>query len=417
MDSLVHLAIIWSCVYVAIVAANRTQLTPVLYFLALGSLLANLGVLPAEEDPFIRGFSELGIILIMFALGFGESAGNFLGSLRKAWSIALFGALGPFLAAYAISFYFWQSVPVAIMCGLTMTATAVSLSLVALKGEGLLNQPAAQGIMTAAVVDSFTSLAALAVLIPLATGEGSLEPVAMAMILGKALLFFAIVALVSLVVLPHPLRGWAAELPLLNRFGLGHLLSFENGAHATLTVLLFALGIGLLAHFLGLHPAVGAYLAGLVVKEEYFHWAGKRQGSSYRDTRRIVDSVAFSWIGPVFFVELGARIQFDWPTLVSVMPQTLTLLLGVFVVQLLSAGLAAYFIGRYHWAQSLLVGLGMVGRAELAFVIMDIAYVQHKILPDSAFFTLMFTAFWLNVSVPLAILLWKRLARSRGLLT
>jgi len=39
--------------------------------------------------------------------------------------------------------------------------------------------------------------------------------------------------------------------------------------------------------------------------------------------------------------------------------------------------------------------------------VMDIAYVQHKILSDEAFYTLMFTAFWLNLAVPVTIRWWK----------
>lgn len=48
-----------------------------------------------------------------------------------------------------------------------------------------------------------------------------------------------------------------------------------------------------------------------------------------------------------------------------------------------------------------------LGRAELAFVVMDIAYVQNNILTDTAFYTLMVTAFFMNISVPLSIRLWK----------
>ena len=49
----------------------------------------------------------------------------------------------------------------------------------------------------------------------------------------------------------------------------------------------------------------------------------------------------------------------------------------------------------------------MLGRAELAFVVMDIAYVQNAIISQAAFYTLMFTAFLLNVAVPVSIRLWK----------
>ena len=43
----------------------------------------------------------------------------------------------------------------------------------------------------------------------------------------------------------------------------------------------------------------------------------------------------------------------------------------------------------------------------LAFVVLDIAYTQNGIINTEAFYTLMFTAFWLNVSVPLTIRFWK----------
>ena len=54
-----------------------------------------------------------------------------------------------------------------------------------------------------------------------------------------------------------------------------------------------------------------------------------------------------------------------------------------------------------------MIGFGMLGRAELAFVVMDIAYNQNQIISDAMFFTLMFTAFTLNVAVPLSIRWWK----------
>jgi Kef-type K+ transport system membrane component KefB len=81
--------------------------------------------------------------------------------------------------------------------------------------------------------------------------------------------------------------------------------------------------------------------------------------------------------------------------------------LGLFVAQISSAALAARYTSGMDWANSVMVGIGMLGRAELAFVVMDIAYVQNSILSVEAFYTLMLTAFWLNVSVPITISLWK----------
>ena len=74
---------------------------------------------------------------------------------------------------------------------------------------------------------------------------------------------------------------------------------------------------------------------------------------------------------------------------------------------LASAGLAARYTGSFSWAESWLIGFGMLGRAELAFVVMDIAYTQRQIINKEMFYTLMATAFCLNVAVPLTIRWWK----------
>lgn len=121
----------------------------------------------------------------------------------------------------------------------------------------------------------------------------------------------------------------------------------------------------------------------------------------------IIDNVAYSWIGPVFFVLLGTKLVFDLEIFTSVLPQTIILFCGLFVAQVLSAGLAAKYTGGFDWPQSWMIGFGMLGRAELAFVVMDIAYVQHHIMTTEVFYTLMFTAFWLNIAVPLSIRWWK----------
>ncbi|MGV6851099.1 MAG: cation:proton antiporter domain-containing protein [bacterium] len=53
-------------------------MTPVLFFLFFGSILGNTGLIPEQASPFIEVFSELGIITIMFALGYEENTSNFL---------------------------------------------------------------------------------------------------------------------------------------------------------------------------------------------------------------------------------------------------------------------------------------------------------------------------------------------------
>ena len=411
MESLEHLTIIWLGVLVAAFAARKTRLTPVLYYLAAGAVMVNLGFLPAEPDPFIRGFSEIGIILIMFALGFEENTSHFLTSVKRTWGIAFFGGLAPFLTAYAVADMFWGDAKVSLMVGLAMTATAVSLTMVSLKSEGLSRSKAATGIMTSAVLDDIASLALVAILVPIATGGASADIASIGLILGKVVLFFVIVVILAAWILPGDSAMLQRYVPFLRRFGFRRLLAFAEGEMAVLVLFLFAMAVGIVAHLEGFHPAVGAYMAGLIIKEEYFDSdsdedVAKRE-AAYESTKRIVENVAFTWIGPVFFVELGTKILFDVDLFVSVIPQVLTMTGALFVAQIVSASLAARYTGGFSSAESLMIGFGMLGRAELCFVVLDIAYVQNSILTETAFYTLMLTAFMLNVAVPVTIRLWK----------
>jgi len=405
MDDLVQLALMWGAVYLAFIAARKTRLTPVLWYLAFGAIMVNSGLLPEKSSDFIQVLAELGIILIMFALGFEEQTGNFIASIRKSWGIALFGALAPFFTAYLLADAFWGDRNISIMCGLAMTATAVSLTMVSLKSEGLGRSLAATRIMTSAVLDDIASLAALAVMVPIATGQTSFELSSIALTIGKAVLFFVLITIMGRWLLPRCNDGFLKHLPIIGRHGISDLIGMARGQHAVLTVLLLALIVGIIAHQFGFHPAVGAYMAGLILKEEYFHHP--EDPKLHKHTSRVVDIVAFSIFGPVFFVNLGARLIFDWHIFVSVIPQTLILTLSLFISQIASAALAARLTSGMNNVQSLMIGFGMLGRAELAFVVMDISYVEHSILSTGAFYTLMFTAFWLNVAVPISIALWK----------
>lgn len=409
MEDLNTLAITWIAVYVAHFAAAKTKLTPVLWFLAMGCLLVNIGLLPHEPGIFMTDFAEIGIIVIMFALGFEENSANFLSSVRRSWGIALFGAIAPFLVTYNTVLYFWDDRNAALMCGLAMTATAVSLTMVSLRSEGLHKTKAATGIMTSAVLDDIASLALVAILVPVATGEAMISISGLGLIALKAIIFFLLITLMATWLFPMG-RGPLARIPFLEHFNLQRLITAHEGEHATLTMLLLALLVALLGYQLGFHPAVGAYMAGLVLKEEYFI-LGKHSKDAdltiHKETSRIIDSIAFSWIGPVFFVVLGTHLILDVNIILSVLDETLILLTGLFVGQVLSAGLAARYTGGFSWNESWMIGFGMLGRAELAFVVMDIAYNQHGIINDAMFYTLMFTAFCLNIAVPLTIRWWK----------
>ncbi len=406
MHDMSILAIIWFSVFVASYLAHITRLTPVLWYLFCGAILVNIGFVPEQMPEFIHNFSELGIIVIMFALGFEEETDNFIKGIKRSWGIALFGALVPFAVAYSATYYFWNDANMALLCGLAMTATAVSLTMVSLKSEGLSKTPAATGIMTSAILDDIASLAAVAILVPLAAGQATVSVTGILYILGKAVSFFLVVAVLGKWVFPSS-KGLLRFVPVLGWFHLRKILSMGRGEYTVLALLLIAVSVGLLAHAFGFHPAIGAYMAGLVIHRDYFDFHKEKKTDYFKKSRRIIDNVAFTWIGPVFFVTLGTNLIFDVEIFTSILPEALILFVGLFIGQVSSATLAARYTGRFDWSSSLMIGFGMLGRAELAFVVMNIAFVQYKIMSVEAFYTLMLTAFLLNLSVPLTIRWWK----------
>ena len=126
-----------------------------------------------------------------------------------------------------------------------------------------------------------------------------------------------------------------------------------------------------------------------------------------RDAEFVLNHLAFTIFGPIFFVMLGTKLVFESSLLFDVLPIALLLYGAVLVLQVLSAGLAARFTGGYAWHESVMIGLGMLGRAELAFIVIDIAYVENGLITTGQFYALMITIFLLNITVPLAIKWWK----------
>ena len=411
MESLIQLSLIWASVFIASLLAKKTRLTPVLWFLFAGACMVNLGILPHEPSEFVHGFAELGIIVIMFALGFEENSSQFMQSVKRSWGIAFFGAVAPFTAAYFCSLYFWGDKNIALMSGLAMTATAVSLTMVSLRTEGLHTSKAATGIMTSAVIDDVASLVLVAILLPVATGGESLNFAAMLFIVIKAVLFFVLVTVMGAWIFPHDIRqGFISKIPIIKSYGIRSLLNASSGEHATLVLLLTALVAGLTALAFGFHPAVGAYMAGLILKEEYFDKeVGEKiatHTSLYDRTHKIIDDMAYIIIGPVFFVVLGTSLIFNAEMFASIIDEVLILFVSLFFAQIISASLAARYTGKFDWNSSVMIGFGMLGRAELAFVVLNIAYIQNQILTEEVFYTLMMVCFLLNIAVPLCIRWW-----------
>jgi len=386
--------LLFLAIFISKILAKKTNTVDVLWYIVLGAVLGNIGLLP--EDERIEFLGEIGIILVMFALGFEENLSNFLKGLKKAWGIAVIGAIFPFLAGYYTAKFFGFSTTSSFVWGLTMTATAVSLTMVSLKSLGLEKTPAATGIMTSAVVDDVLSLIGLAILLPIILNSGgsgnfTIDFEKLQSTIFDVLAFFGFVYLVGKFIVPH-------------KKGIRYLFMVDKGNYAVLGVFILVFMFGDVAHILGFHPAIGAYFAGLILKAEYFEVGNQNRT---REIEKITSTMAFTVFGPVFFILLGSKIIFEISVLKDVIFPTLALFLAVLFLQIFSAAGAAKYTGGYSNKDSLLIGFGMLGRAELAFIVINIAYVQNHLITKEEFYTLMFTTFLLNISVPLLLKWYK----------
>jgi Kef-type K+ transport system membrane component KefB len=236
----------------------------------------------------------------------------------------------------------------------------------------------------------------------------------------KVIAFFPIIIILGLFAFPDKVPARLPEHPtLLQRLDytltrlfvnvhIRHFLTLYEGEFTPLLMIFIAMASGALADLFGFHPAIGAYMAGLFLKKDYFlfeeHPYPDRQ---YRESKLVIDHIAFTIFGPIFFVNLGTKIILDPGVMGQILWHVFLLFGAVLILQILSAGLAARYTGGYRWHESVMIGLGMLGRAELAFIVIDIAYTEHRIFDQSQFYTLIFATFLLNISVPLLISWWK----------
>jgi len=419
-------SIILAIVIISKYMAKKSSTVDVLWLIIFGSIFVNIGILPTHNEV-LEYIGEWGIVFIMFALGFEEDLDHFKEGLRRSIGIAIIGAIFPFLAGFLSAKLFGYNDSVAMLWGLTMTATAVSLTMVSLKAKNLHKSTAATAIMTAAVVDDVLSLIGVAIIIPIALiaaqsgGEMTIDFYNIVIILVKVLIFFAIAIIIGLFAFPERVPKKLPKKPTLLQkidyyltklfvpVSIKKFLTLYRGEFTPLILVFIALGMGALADVFGFHPAIGAYIAGLFLKKEYFLFNNdsNHPDKIFKESKLVIDHIAFTIFGPIFFVNLGSKIIFDFSIFSEIWYQVIILFILVFVFQVLSASLAAKYTGGYKWHESIMVGFGMLGRAELAFIVINIAYTENHIFDDKAFQTLIFATFLLNISVPLIVNWWK----------
>lgn len=387
IDLLILLAGIW------IVAVT---LRPLGLPTIMGELVVGVLVGPAvfgwiTPNDAIQLLAEIGIFFLMFHAGVETQPREFLHALRRSIGVAIVGAIVPFGVSFLVARSFGLGNIGATFVGLTMTATAVVITLKSLKDLGLSNTRLARVIVASCVIDDMLTLVVFGVIIAVLSG-GEFEPMAIVITLAKVIGFFGVTGLMGQFIYPR------LKLPFHSPGGKGFTF-----------MLFMAIALGLFAEVIGLHMILGAYVAGLFFEDKV---------ANPNLVRVVVDrtyGIAYSFLGPIFFISLGFSITFDISTEGVWFLLTLTSL--VIIGQILSAGSMALQM-KLPWREALTVGVGMCGRAELAFILASLALSKGAI-DQPVFSVLIFTAFILNLFTPLAlkgcaVLLEGRAARRPG---
>jgi len=346
----------------------------------MGELIVGVVLGPAvlgwiQPGELIQLLAEIGIFFLMFHAGVETQPLEFFQALKRSLGVAIVGAIVPFSVSFGVALLFGLDMIGATFVGLTMTATAVVITLKSLKDLGLANTRVARIIVASCVIDDLLTLIFFGLVIGVLSG-GEFEPMILLITLGKVLGFIAVAIVIGRYVYPR------LNLPFRSEGGKGFTF-----------VLVMALALGLFAEAIGLHIILGAYLAGLFFEEKVAH------PNLVRIVKDRAYGIAYSFLGPIFFISLGFSITFDIST--SGVGFILLLTAAVIVGQILSAGGMALRMGLPK-NEALTVGVGMCGRAEIAFILASLALTQGAI-DKPAFSALIFTAFLLNLFTPLAL--------------
>ena len=369
------LLILLTGVWLVAVTLRPLGLPTVMGELIVGVLLGPAVLGWIQPGELIQLLAEIGIFFLMFHAGVETQPLEFYQALKRSLGVAIVGAIVPFSVSFGLALLFGLDLVGATFVGLTMTATAVVITLKSLKDLGLANTRVARIIIASCVIDDLLTLVFFGLVIGVLSG-GTFEPLSIVITLGKVLAFIAVSVILGRFVYPR------LTLPFRSEGGKGFTF-----------VLLMALALGLFAEAIGLHIILGAYLAGLFFEEKVAH------PNLVRIVKDRAYGIAYSFLGPIFFISLGFSISFDIPA--SGVAFIILLTVVVIVGQIISAGGMALRMGLPP-REALTVGVGMCGRAEIAFILASLALAQGAI-DQTAFTALIFTAFLLNLFTPLAL--------------
>ena len=350
----------------------------------VGQILAGLIVGPSvfgwiTYTTFVANIAHLGAIVLLFVVGL-EFRARELASVRP-FIIAVAGIIVPWFAGYLVARGFGFDSDRALLIGVALSATSIAITADALRELGRLQSPEARLIIGAAVIDDVLALLALSMVDQL--GSGALDPVEIALMAIKAILFIGVGAWL----------GQRLLAPLSERIDASKLAE-RSPEFVFVLGLLTAFVYALVAESLHLSAIVGAFVAGVVFEGIHVNKSQSvHVGAGYV-------RAAF---GAVFFVSLGVLADLRFlgaETLVFAGALSLVAFFSKFI----GCGLSARATGSSR-RESMIIGVGMAPRGEVAMVIALLA-LNRGVIEQPAYVALVLMSLMTTLVVPVLLRNW-----------
>lgn len=365
VDLIILLAVGFGIALIFGYIAARLRLPPLIGYLVAGIIISPNTPGIVADIHLANQLAELGVMFLMFGVGMHFS----LNDLLLVRRIALPGAISQIAVATllgaAVSMFWGWSFGSALIFGLSLSCASTVVLLKALSDRGLLdsvNGKIAVGwllVEDLVMVLVLVLLPAIAVLLgghPLAgTDTAQNIWITIGLTLLKVTGFIAFMLIIGKRLIPKIMQ-------LVARLGSRELF--------TLTVVAAAVSIayGSYAIF-GVSMALGAFFAGMVVKESDFSHRAEEETLSLREIFAIL-----------FFVSVG--MLFD-PKILIEQPLHILVVVAIIMIGKTLAAMALVLFFRYPINTALTVGASLAQIGEFSFILATLGLSLGLLTPDA----------------------------------
>jgi CPA2 family monovalent cation:H+ antiporter-2 len=375
-----NLLIIFASSLVVIALFQRLRLPPVLGYLCVGLMIGPTAFNWVNESEELPDLAELGVVFLLFSLGLEFSLSKMIALRRVVFGLGSLQVLGTgaVLGALLISLGMPTTPALLLGAGLSLSSTAIVSKELSSLGE-IFSSHGQNAIAVLLFQDVVAVL--LLTLVPVFAGNSDQAWYwALPLTLGKTIVLFIGLLLASRWLLPRLFHEVAAA---------------RSPELFVLLALVIVLLTAWLTHLLGLSPALGAFLAGMLLGESHYRHQIEADIRPFRDI-----------LLGVFFVSIGMLI--DLQLFASHGLAILGLTLGLLVIKGTVVALLVKWRGsdgETAWRS----GLALAQGGEFCFALMAQMQV-NKMMPADFGGLLLAATFCSMLITPLLLRAAPRLA-------